>query len=98
MSVAAETMEADDGFLKASAFFAEHHVAEAMPEAHWHDHVELNLLLSGGMTYLFNGRRVPLEENRAYCFWAAIPHQVIAVEKPNSGKVELVCVYVPFAD
>ena len=45
-----ETAEADDGFLRASAFFAEHHVAEAMPEAHWHDHVELNLLLCGGMT------------------------------------------------
>ncbi len=101
MTVAAEileTPEASDGFLKASAFFAEHHVAEAMPEAHWHDHVELNLLLSGGMTYLFNGRRVPLAENQVYCFWAAIPHQVIAVEKPKSGKVELVCVYVPFAD
>jgi AraC-like DNA-binding protein len=98
MSVAAEIQEADDGFLKASAFFAEHHIAEAMPEAHWHDHVELNLLLSGGMTYLFNGRRVPLAGNQVYCFWAAIPHQVIAVEKPASGKVDLVCVYVPFAD
>jgi len=98
MSVAAELPEADDGFLKASSFFAEHHIAEAMPEAHWHDHVELNLLLSGGMTYLFNGRRVPLAGNQVYCFWAAIPHQVIAVEKPKGGRVDLVCVYVPFAD
>jgi AraC-like DNA-binding protein len=96
---AAETLEADDGFLKASAFFAEHHIAEAMPEAHWHDHVELNLLRAGGMTYLFNGRRVPLAENQVYCFWAAIPHQVIAVEKPKTAdRVDLVCVYVPFAD
>jgi AraC-like DNA-binding protein len=93
-----ETPE-DDGFLKASAFFAEHHAAEAMPEAHWHDHVELNLLLSGQMTYLFNGARVPLAENRPYCFWAAIPHQVIAVAPAaGSAQVELVCVYVPFAD
>ena len=102
MSVAAEILEApeaSDGFLRASAFFAEHHIAEAMPEAHWHDHVELNLLLSGGMTYLFNGRRVPLRGNQVYCFWAAIPHQVIAVEKPKGGgRVDLVCVYVPFAD
>jgi AraC-like DNA-binding protein len=99
MPLAAETLEAEDGFLRASTFFAEHHIAEAMPEAHWHDHVELNLLLSGGMTYLFNGRRVPLAGNQVYCFWAAIPHQVIAVEKPrDSGTVDLVCVYVPFAD
>lgn len=94
-----EIPEADDGFLRASAFFAEHHVAEAMPEAHWHDHVELNLLLAGGMTYLFNGRRVPLAGNQVYCFWAAIPHQVIAVEKPQDGGiVDLICVYIPFAD
>ena len=91
--------EADDGFLQASTFFAEHHIAQTMPEAHWHDHVELNLLPAGSMTYLFNGRRVQLAENRLYCFWAAIPHQVIAVERPAGGdKVELVCVYVPFAD
>src|SRR4051812_21610490 len=99
LSAEPETPQAEDGFLRASAFFAEHHVAEAMPEAHWHDHVELNLLLSGGMTYLFNGRRVPLVGNQVYCFWAAIPHQVIAVERPeNGGAVDLVCVYVPFAD
>ena len=94
-----ETPDADDGFLRASAFFAEHHIAEAMPEAHWHDHVELNLLRAGGMTYLFNGKRVPLHENQVYCFWAAIPHQVIEVEKPDGGDtVDLICVYVPFAD
>src|SRR4051812_18695983 len=104
LSAEPETPQAEDGFLRASAFFAEHHIAEAMPEAHWHDHVELNLLLSGGMTYLFNGKRVPLAENQVYCFWAAIPHQVIAVEKPRAGSagdlatVDLVCVYVPFAD
>jgi AraC-like DNA-binding protein len=99
MPLAADTLEAEDGFLRTSTFFAEHHIAQAMPEAHWHDHVELNLLLSGGMTYLFNGRRVPLTGNRVYCFWAAIPHQVIAVQKPkNGGTVDLVCVYVPFAD
>src|SRR4051812_14911327 len=98
MPLAAEILEADDGFLRASTFFAEHHIAEAMREAHWHDHVELNLLLSGGMTYLFNGRRVPLNGNQVYCFWAAIPHQVIAVDRPTGGTVDLVCVYVPFAD
>ena len=94
-----EAAEPDDGFLRASAFFAEHHAAEAMPEAHWHDHVELNLLLAGGMTYLFNGKRVPLVENQLYCFWAAIPHQVIEVVRPGGrDTVDLVCVYVPFAD
>ena len=81
-------------FLQPDEFLAETHVVEPMPEAHWHDHVELNIITRGGMTYLINGRQVRLFEGAIYCFWAAVPHQVItAVE-----ETELVCVYVPFAD
>ena len=81
-------------FLQPDEFLAETHVVEPMPEAHWHDHVELNIITRGGMTYLINGRQVRLFEGAIYCFWAAVPHQVItAVEETG-----LVCVYVPFAD
>jgi len=81
-------------FLRPHEFLAETHVVEPMPEAHWHDHVELNVITHGGMTYLINGKQVRLREGAIYCFWAAVPHQVIAAE---DGTV-LVCVYVPFAD
>lgn len=30
----------------------ERHIADAMAAPHWHDHVELNLLMEGRMTYL----------------------------------------------
>ena len=81
-------------FLQPDEFLAETHVVEPMPEAHWHDHVELNVITRGGMTYLINGRQVNLNQGAIYCFWAAVPHQVISAV----NDTELVCVYVPFAD
>ncbi|WP_051248005.1 helix-turn-helix domain-containing protein [Inquilinus limosus] len=83
-----------DAYLDRGAFYAERHLPEPMGQAHWHDHVELNLLLAGGMTYLFNGARISIGENRVHLFWAAVPHQVIAVEP----TADLICVYLPFAD
>ena len=65
-----------------------------MPAAHWHDHVELNVITRGGMTYLINGKQIRLQESAIYCFWAASPHQVVAA----LDGTELVCIYVPFAD
>jgi AraC-like DNA-binding protein len=81
-------------FLKPDEFLAETHIVEPMPQAHRHDHVELNVITRGGMTYLINGKQVRLREGAIYCFWAAVPHQVIFAE----AGTELVCVYVPFAD
>lgn len=83
-----------EAYIDSGAFYAERHVPEPMGQAHWHDHIELNLLLAGGMTYLFNGTRISIGENRVHLFWAAVPHQVIAVEP----TADLVCVYLPFAD
>ena len=51
-----------------------------MRSAHVHSHVELNLLVAGQMTYLFNGRTVTLRKGSLGMFWAAIPHRVIEVE------------------
>ncbi|KRB55027.1 AraC family transcriptional regulator [Rhizobium sp. Root708] len=77
-----------------SAFLIERHIADAMPAAHWHDHVEINLLLEGSMTYLFNGRQQQVEAGRLVLFWAAIPHQTIAV----TADAPLVCIYLPLGE
>lgn len=82
------------GFLQPDEFLAEYHLVEPMAEAHWHDHLEINIIARGSMTYLINGRQVHLSEGAFYCFWAAVPHQVISAEK----YTELYCVYMPFAD
>ena len=81
-------------FLQPHEFLAEAHTVEPMPEAHWHDHVELNVIVKGGMTYLINGKQVNLHEGAIYCFWAAVPHQVISAV----DDTKLVCAYMPFAD
>ncbi|AQZ52928.1 helix-turn-helix domain-containing protein [Martelella mediterranea] len=86
--------EVDDLTLARGDFLIERHIATAMPAAHWHDHVELNLLLEGEMTYLFNGRREEVEAGRLVLFWAAIPHQTIAV----TGNAALIVIYLPLAD
>jgi len=75
-------------------FTVERHVADTMISAHWHDHIEINLLLEGSMTYLFNGKQEYVEAGRMVLFWAAIPHQTIFVT-PESP---LVCVYLPLVD
>lgn len=75
-------------------FLIERHTADAMSAAHWHDHVEINLLLDGAMTYLFNGRQERVESGRLVLFWAAIPHQTILV----TPEAPLICIYLPLVD
>lgn len=75
-------------------FLIERHVADTMRTAHWHDHVEINLLLDGSMTYLFNGRQENVESGRLVMFWAAIPHQTISV----TPDTPLICIYLPLVD
>ncbi|MDK4715189.1 helix-turn-helix domain-containing protein [Rhizobium sp. CNPSo 4039] len=78
----------------AGGFLIERHIANAMSAAHWHDHVELNFLMEGQMTYIFNGRQEQVEAGRLVLFWAAIPHRTIAVT-PNAP---LICIYLPLVD
>jgi AraC family transcriptional regulator, melibiose operon regulatory protein len=74
-------------------FCIETHLADAMPESHWHDHVEINYLWSGSLSYLINGQRLVLQAGELCIFWAATPHQVIAVEQDQ----RLSCAYVPLS-
>jgi AraC-like DNA-binding protein len=42
-----------------------------------HNEIEINLLRSGGLTYLLGGRKVRIEAQRLSVFWAAMPHQIL---------------------
>jgi AraC-like DNA-binding protein len=74
-------------------FCVETHLADAMPASHWHDHVEINYLWSGSLSYLINGERLTLGAGELCIFWAATPHQVIAVD----DAPRLSCAYVPLS-
>jgi len=80
-----------DGDVLSHEFCIETHMADAMPESHWHDHLEINYLWSGTLSYLINGQLLTLRSGDLCVFWAASPHQVIAVEPEQ----RLSCAYVP---
>ena len=46
-----------------------------------HNEIELNLLLRGSLTYLLGGVRATLRQGHWGAFWAAVPHQIITLEK-----------------
>ncbi len=52
-----------------------------MHKAHRHQEVEINFVPSGSLTYLASGGVVPIPARRLAVFWAAAPHQVIALER-----------------
>lgn len=64
-----------------------------MPGPHMHSQVELNFVLSGSMTYWFDGRVLTLSEGRLALFWGMIPHQVTECDEGTS----FVVLYVPMA-
>lgn len=50
------------------------------PAEHAHGDLELNLPFSGGVRYFHGGRFVDIPAGRLAVLWAAIPHQLTAVE------------------
>lgn len=64
-----------------------------MPGPHMHSQVELNFVLSGSMTYWFDGRVLTLSAGRLALFWGMIPHQVTECAEDT----RFVVLYVPMA-
>jgi AraC-like DNA-binding protein len=64
---------------------------QRMPGPHMHSQIEFNYVLSGRMTYWFDGREVTISEGQLALFWGMMPHQVIDV----APKTAFVCLYVP---
>jgi AraC family transcriptional regulator, melibiose operon regulatory protein len=65
----------------------------AMSGPHMHSQVELNLVLSGHMTYWFDGRELTLDEGRLALFWGMIPHHVVSCAEGTT----FVVLYVPMS-
>jgi AraC family transcriptional regulator, melibiose operon regulatory protein len=65
----------------------------AMSGPHMHSQVELNFILTGEMTYWFDGREFTLGAGRLALFWGMIPHQVISCAEGTT----FVVLYVPMS-
>ena len=66
---------------------------QPMPGPHMHSQVELNFVMSGSMTYWFDGQVLTLSAGRLALFWGMIPHQVTEC----AGDTSFVVLYVPMA-
>jgi AraC-like DNA-binding protein len=51
-----------------------------MGGSHWHNDVELNLVQTGSIQYLFGGKQATVPAGALAIFWGAIPHQLAGVE------------------
>ncbi len=66
-------------------------LVQPMPGPHMHSQVELNFVLSGSMTYWFDGRILTLTAGRLALFWGMIPHQVTECDEGTS----FIVLYIP---
>jgi AraC family transcriptional regulator, melibiose operon regulatory protein len=60
---------------------------------HMHSQVEINYVLSGSMTYQFDGREITLGAGKLALFWGMVPHQVSDCEKDTT----FVVIYAPMS-
>ncbi len=66
---------------------------QRMAGPHMHSQIELNFVLTGQMTYWFDGRELTVDEGRLCLFWGMIPHQVT----DRREGTRFVCLYVPMS-
>jgi AraC-like DNA-binding protein len=78
-------LELHDGLVSQSG------LPNVMRQPHYHDHIELNLIEKGAMTYLLGSHQFAVEAGRMLAFWAAIPHQVTEI----AADTRLHWLYIP---
>ena len=78
----------NDGFCAGKSL-----AVSCMPGPHMHSQIELNFVISGKMTYWFDGREISVSAGRLVLFWGMVPHQVTEVDDPT----KFVCLYVPMS-
>ena len=66
-----------------------------MDAAHWHGHVEINLLRGARMTYEMDGTTVEIPEGRLIVFWAGVPHRLTSIAPSRTEPPTLCNLYVP---
>ena len=65
----------------------------AMPSAHRHDDLEVNVVEDRPLTYLFGGELVTIQPGHAALFWASVPHRLI--DTPHNWNAHVRWLHVP---
>jgi AraC-like DNA-binding protein len=64
-----------------------------MAQAHRHDDIEINLVVSGSLSYLFGGTPVTVASGNLAVFWAATPHRLVPT--PRAEDSDVCWIHVP---
>jgi AraC-like DNA-binding protein len=88
-----KTFDSRRGDFTPYGFSCESWMPARMSRPDRHNEIELNFIERGTLTYLIAGVRVTIPAGRVGCFWAAIPHQIVAYE----GDAPYVVVTIPLA-
>lgn len=68
-----------------AAFWVHRGEPPAMQLPHRHDDVEINVVLSGRLDYLFGGSRLTVRAGRIAVFWAATPHRLLRTDDDHES-------------
>ena len=85
----------DEVELDEAALWVRHGVPPVMARPHRHDDLELNLVHTGRLEYLFGGSGLRVEAGEVALFWGGTPHQLV---HPCATPTDVSWVHIPLAE
>ena len=85
----------DEVELDEAALWVRHGAPPVMARPHRHDDLELNLVHTGRLEYLFGGSGLRVEAGEVALFWGGTPHQLV---HPCATPTDVSWVHIPLAE
>jgi AraC-like DNA-binding protein len=85
----------DEVELAEPALWVRHGTPPVMRRPHRHDDLELNLVHSGRLEYLFGGSYLQVEAGEVALFWGGTPHQLV---DPGATPTDVSWVHIPLTE
>ncbi|MCK9794920.1 helix-turn-helix domain-containing protein [Isoptericola sp. 4D.3] len=89
------TLMVDDILTEDAALWVRHGAPPVMEHPHRHDDLELNLVHSGQLEYLFGGSRLRVAAGEVAIFWGGTPHQLV---DPHDPATAVSWVHIPLTE
>lgn len=78
-----------------AAFWIHCGTPPTMGAPHRHDDVEINIVLSGQLDYIFGGTRLTVPAGQAAVFWAATPHRLLTATGDQARQTRGCWLHIP---
>lgn len=88
-------IDVDDVRLEEAALWVRQGAPPVMEHPHRHDDLELNLVRTGRLRYLFGGSTLRVSAGEVALFWGGTPHQLVA---PDAVPTDVSWVHVPLTE